>query len=357
MKRYQRQIILDEIGPAGQDSLAQARVLMIGAGGLGCPALQYLAAAGVGTIGIMDHDVVEESNLHRQTLYGQSSLGQNKALAAKDRLIDLNPDINIIAIPEKLDKENALEIFREYDMIIEGSDSLETRYLASDASLITGIPMVYGAIFRYEGQVSVFNLPEGPSYRCLFPKKPNGTTVPNCEETGVIGVLPGMIGTMMASEALKYLLNIGELLHGKLWCFNLLDNVISQFGITRNDQQIRSILDEGLQAGDYLPPGCSNQQISISELANLGEYVLVDVREEPEISPVYPNETRYLPLSGLDTSPYPATADRPAVFFCEKGKRSLKVAEHFTRLGHQCYSLKEGATELFNHLQLTIYEH
>lgn len=226
MSRYNRHIILSEIGQQGQDKISNAKVLVVGAGGLGCPILQYLTAAGIGTIGIIDFDVVDISNLQRQVLFGSSSLGQNKAEAAKQRLKDLNNTISIISYPKKLTYKNAITLFNQYDIIVDGTDNFETRYLVNDACIITNKPLVFGAIYKFEGQISVFNYKNGPSYRCLFPNPPNGT-VPNCSEIGVLGVLPAIIGSMQANEILKIILGIGNVLSGKLLCYNALTLQIS----------------------------------------------------------------------------------------------------------------------------------
>ena len=199
MSRYNRHIILSDVGQEGQDKLLSAKVLVVGAGGLGCPVLQYLVAAGIGKIGIIDFDVIEESNLQRQILFGASSLGLNKALAAKKRLEDLNPTITINAYPKKLTPNNVLEYFDNYDIIVDGTDNFSTRYLINDAAIIKNKPVVYGAIYKFEGQVSVFNHKNGPSYRCLFPTPPKEGSVANCTEVGVLGVLPGIIGGMQAN--------------------------------------------------------------------------------------------------------------------------------------------------------------
>ena len=222
MNRYNRHIILSEIGQIGQDKLTNAKVLVVGAGGLGCPILQYLAAAGIGTLGVIDFDVVDESNLQRQILFGTSSLKQNKAIAAKKRLEDLNDTITINAYPYQLDYQNALDLLIQYDIVVDGSDNFETRYLVNDACIITNKPLVFGAIYKFEGQLAVFNYENGPSYRCLFPNPPKKDSVPNCSEIGVLGVLPGIIGTMQANEVLKIILSIGNTLSGKLFCFNAL---------------------------------------------------------------------------------------------------------------------------------------
>ena len=203
MGRYDRHIMLKEVGHEGQLELSNAKVLIVGAGGLGCPILQYLTAAGVGTIGIIDFDVVEISNLQRQILFKTSDIGINKALAAKKQLQDLNPTITIEAYPERLTFKNALQLCPAYDVVVDGTDNFVTRYLINDAVVKTGKPLVYGAIFKFEGQLSVFNYQNGPSYRCLFPKPPKKGIIPNCNEVGVLGVLTGIIGTMKANEVKK----------------------------------------------------------------------------------------------------------------------------------------------------------
>lgn len=244
MSRYNRHIILPEIGKEGQDKISKAKVLVIGAGGLGCPIAQYLAAAGIGILGIIDFDVVDISNLQRQVLYGKSSLGKNKALAAKQRLEDLNDTITINAYAEKLTHKNAIELFSNYDIVVDGSDNFNTRYLVNDACIITNKPLVFGAIYKFEGQVSVFNYKNGPSYRCLFPNPPEEGAVPNCSEIGVLGVLPGIIGTMQANEVLKMVLELGDVLSGKLLCYNALTLQNSILKIQRSEEPIQSVLKE-----------------------------------------------------------------------------------------------------------------
>ena len=256
MNRYNRHIILSEIGQKGQDKLSKAKVLVVGAGGLGCPILQYLAAAGVGTIGIVDFDVVEVSNLQRQILFGSSSLGQNKAAAAKERLSDLNNSITINAYPEKLTFQNAIELFNQYDIIVDGTDNFETRYLINDACILTNKPLVFGAIYKFQGQVSVFNYNNGPTYRCAFPNKPKKDTVPNCSEVGVLGVLPGIIGTMQANEVLKIILGIGNVLSGKLLCYDALSAQSTILTVKRNDLEIQKVL---LNKNEFLKQELSNQ--------------------------------------------------------------------------------------------------
>ena len=242
MSRYNRHIILSEIGQAGQDKISNAKVLVIGAGGLGCPILQYLTAAGVGSIGIVDFDSVNISNLQRQVLFGTSTLGKNKAEAAKQRLEDLNDEISIVAYPKKLTHCNAVDLFHKYDIIVDGTDNFETRYLVNDACIISNKPLVFGAIYKFEGQVSIFNYKNGPSYRCIFPHPPEKGSIPNCSEVGVLGVLPGIIGAMQANEVIKIILELGNMLSGKLLCFNALTLQNSIIRISRSEKTIQSVL-------------------------------------------------------------------------------------------------------------------
>jgi len=331
--RYSRHILLDEIGKSGQEKLKLAKVLVIGAGGLGCPALQYLTAAGVGTIGVIDFDVVELSNLQRQVLFGEASLGQNKALAAKDRLIDLNPLISINAYPEKLGVENALELFEEYDMVLDGTDNFATRYLVNDACVITGKPLVYGAIYRFEGQVSVFNYQNGPTYRCLFPDPPSPGTVPNCSEIGVIGVLPGMIGTMQANEVIKIITGVGEVLSGKLLMMNALTTEFSTIRISRVESAVQEVLENKnkFKETDYefmcnASSGDIVNGITCSELKKrllLKEDIqLIDVREISEMPIVEELKGLQVPLGNILENAQQIDRDKPVVVYCRSGIRS-----------------------------------
>jgi len=220
MKRYSRQIILPEIGLIGQEKLAAAKVLVVGAGGLGCPVLQYLAAAGVGKIGIADGDVVSVSNLNRQVLYTNEDIGKAKVDCVKARLNAQNPEVEIAGYNTFLSEKNAREIIAQYDIVVDGTDQIPVRYLLNDVCVELGKPMVYGAIHKFEGQVSVFNFQGGPTYRDLFPEQPAAGSIPSCAENGVLGVLPGMIGLVQATEVLKIIVGFGEVFSGKLWLFN-----------------------------------------------------------------------------------------------------------------------------------------
>lgn len=220
-KRYKRHLVLDQIGEQGQIKLKEAKVLVVGAGGLGCPALQYLACAGIGTIGVIDGDEVDLSNLHRQVLFNDNDIGKNKALIAGKKLIALNPEIKVKTYSTYLDTKNAKEIISEFDIVLDGTDNFEAKYLINDITLELEIPLVYGAIYKLEGQVSVFNYQNGPCYRSLFPEIEG--SAPNCSEVGVLGILPGIIGLYQANEVIKICLGIGKVLSGVLLQTNLLD--------------------------------------------------------------------------------------------------------------------------------------
>lgn len=235
---YQRQIILPEIGLVGQQKLQQSRVLFVGAGGLACPALLYLAACGVGTIGIIDFDSIEPSNLHRQILYGQNDLGKLKALVAKDKLQTLHPNCEVIAYTNKLDDSNAISICKEYNLIIDASDNIETRYIIEDACKQLNLPWVFAAIHKFESQISVFNYGLCKTqYSDIFPKTKDKQVALNCAEAGVLGILPGIVGSLQANEALKIILQMGDVLSGTLLCYNALTNAFYSIKTQNNSPQ------------------------------------------------------------------------------------------------------------------------
>jgi molybdopterin/thiamine biosynthesis adenylyltransferase/rhodanese-related sulfurtransferase len=235
MQRYARHLILPEVGEEGQQKLLAGRVLLIGAGGLGCPTALYLAAAGVGTIGLVDADVVDKSNLQRQVLFGQSDVGRPKVEAARDRLLDLNPGIEVVAHHDLMTSHNAFDIMEGYDIIVNGCDNFPTRYLVNDAAVLTGKPVVDGSIFRFEGQATVYNPAEGgPCYRCLYPEPPPPGEVPSCAEGGVLGVLPGTVGLMQATEVVKLLIDAGDSLVGRLVLYDALDMKFRELKLKRN---------------------------------------------------------------------------------------------------------------------------
>ncbi|WP_082048519.1 HesA/MoeB/ThiF family protein [Neotamlana nanhaiensis] len=357
--RYNRHIILPEIRQIGQNKLSKAKVLVIGAGGLGCPILQYLAAAGVGTLGIIDFDVVELSNLQRQVLFGDSSLGKNKALAAKQPLQDLNNDIEIKSYPEALTYQNALQLFEQYDIIVDGSDNFETRYLVNDACIITNKPLVFGAIYKFEGQVSVFNYQNGPTYRCLFPNPPQKDAVPNCSEIGVLGVLPGIIGSIQANEVIKIITGIGEVLSGKLFCFNTLTNQSSTLKINKNEAIVNSVLEKSAAfTSQSIKLNCEVvNTVSFKSIINKKNIQIIDVREAHEQPKVDEFNVVSLPLSEIQNHLDQFKNHSENYLFCQSGTRSKRAVKLLNESGiTNCFSIEEGAQEIKNYANMRHYE-
>jgi adenylyltransferase/sulfurtransferase len=345
---YQRHLTLPEIGVEGQGKLKNGSVLVIGSGGLGCPALQYLAAAGVGRIGIVDFDVVEASNLHRQILFGYEALGRPKAEAAAERLKDLNPHVEIVPRVERFMVENALSLMEGYDVILDGSDNFPTRYLVNDACVMAGKPLAFGSIFKFEGQVSVFNFEGGPTYRCLFPECPNPKDVPNCAEIGVFGVLPGIVGSMQAIEVIKILTGVGEPLSGKLLVFDALSmrSQLISFSPDPANQTIEKLEEiqfecevpeeeeTSSEPSDDLDEDSKTEEdslkstISPAELHGLldddSAIQLIDVREEWEANICSLEGTTLIPLGELRRGyalPPTLDPDAPSVVYCKAGVR------------------------------------
>jgi len=355
MERYNRHIILSEIGQTGQNKLSKAKVLVVGAGGLGCPILQYLTAAGVGTIGIMDFDIVETSNLQRQVLFGTSSLGKNKAETAKSRLLDLNDTITINAYPERLTFQNAIDLFNQFDIIVDGTDNFETRYLINDACVICDKPLVFGAIYKFQGQVSVFNYDNGPSFRCAFPKKPKKDSVPNCSEVGVIGVLPGIIGSMQANEVLKIILGIGHVLTGKILFYDTLKNQTTILTVKKSEAEIQKVL---LNKNEFHKQQFENHcqvdepGISIKEILNKENIQFIDVREPHEQPKVEGIPVTRIPLGELENYLEKVSVDMEKVIFCQTGIRSKQAVSILKQNNiHDCFSIKDGALEINRYIK------
>ncbi|WP_298900475.1 HesA/MoeB/ThiF family protein [uncultured Psychroserpens sp.] len=357
MNRYSRHIILEEIGAHGQKKLNQAKVLVVGAGGLGCPVLQYLAAAGVGTIGIIDHDVVEESNLQRQILYGTSNLGQSKAIVAKQRLLDLNDTIIIEAFVEMLTHKNAISHFLNYDIIVDGTDNFATRYLINDAAVIANKPVVYGAIYKFEGQVSVFNYKNGPNYRCLFPNPPSKNDIPNCAEVGVLGVLPGIIGSMQANEVLKIILGFKNVLSGKLFCYN--SKTTKSFTISIEKQSNTKLKDI-----EKIKTNFQNQSIdqicdtivaktTIEDAIKKKNSLFIDVRESHELPKAEHLVHTNIPLSLLENELSSIDKTKTIILFCQSGIRSATAASIMLKHNFtNCYSLENGIEAIQNYFKI-----
>lgn len=338
--RYNRQMLMPEIGESGQEQLKKASVLIIGAGGLGAPILLYLTAAGVGHIGLVDADKIELSNLQRQVLFTTDDIGASKVHTAIKKLKSINPQVSFTAYETFIQSNNALDIIADYDIIIDGSDNLPTRYLVNDACFMAKKPLVYGAIFRFEGQVSLFNAAlengeRGPNYRDLFPTPPPPDMVPNCAEGGVLGMLPGVIGAMMAGEAIKYLLQTGKSLSGRLFVWDAHDFSTYELNIDRlNTNPLRGHPPEIQQLIDYeaFCNSKSHNDVSIpditpEELATLkekGEFVLIDVRETHEFKLVNIGGLS-IPLGEIVQRQHEIPKDKKIVCICKTGVRSKEA--------------------------------
>jgi molybdopterin/thiamine biosynthesis adenylyltransferase/rhodanese-related sulfurtransferase/molybdopterin converting factor small subunit len=356
--RYSRHLIMPEVGMDGQLKLKQARVLLVGSGGLGAPLALYLAAAGVGRLGLVDFDAVDFTNLQRQVLFGTADVGRPKLEAARQRLADLNPNIQVDTYEARLTSENALEILRDYDIIVDGTDNFPTRYLVNDASVLLGKPNVYGSIFRFEGQATVFGYPGGPCYRCLYPEPPPPGLVPSCAEGGVLGVLPGIIGSLQAMETLKLILGKGEPLVGRLVLFDALQMRFRELRLRRNPEcpvcgdhrTLTKLIDYeqfcGVR-GEEAPAAA----VQVPEMAprdlrarlERGENIFIlDVREPHEYQIC--NLGGYLvPLGDLPRRVHELDSSRTIVAHCRSGKRSAEAVEFLRKSGFaRVWNLKGG---------------
>lgn len=342
VERYKRHLLLDEVGPHGQERLLGSKVALIGAGGLGSPSALYLAAAGVGTLGLVDFDTVDASNLQRQILFGTSDVGRSKVDVARERLAALNPEVRVVAHEEKLEAANAERILREYDVVLDGTDTFPSRYLTNDVCVWLGRPLVYGSVMRFEGQVSVFDAKRGPCYRCLFPEPPPPELAPNCAEAGVLGVLPGVIGLLQSTEVIKLLLDQGEPLIGRLLVYDALAMSLREFSVPRDPDcpvcgsspTIHEPIDyEAFCASSSLPGRTEVPEISPPELqkrlAANEDLLLLDVRDlfEAEIASI--DAARLIPLSELEQriGELDDWRERPIVVHCHHGGRSRRACE------------------------------
>jgi molybdopterin/thiamine biosynthesis adenylyltransferase/rhodanese-related sulfurtransferase len=355
--RYGRHLLLPEVAIDGQRKLKAARVLIVGAGGLGSPAALYLAAAGVGTIGLVDFDLVEVTNLQRQLLYGTADVGRSKLDAARDRLQDANPNVKLELHATRLTAANALTIVREYDLVLDGTDNFATRYLVNDACVLLGKPNVYGSIFRFDGQASVFATEDGPCYRCLYPEPPPPGLVPSCAEGGVLGVLPGLVGTVQATEAIKLILGIGTPLVGRLLLVNALDAQFRSVTVRRNPTcpacatgEIRELIDYdqfcaasgGIGAGLDAVPQIEPRELAIRRAA--GEAIqLLDVREPHEWEIGHIDGARLIPLHRIQSAIATIDANAPVAVYCKGGTRSALAVRDLQEAGfHQVWSVSGG---------------
>jgi molybdopterin/thiamine biosynthesis adenylyltransferase/rhodanese-related sulfurtransferase/molybdopterin converting factor small subunit len=337
--RYSRHLILPDVGLEGQKKLKAARVLLVGAGGLGSPAALYLAAAGVGTLGIVDFDVVDKTNLQRQILHGTSAIGTPKLESAAARIHDLNPNVRVEPFETRLTSENALDIIREFDIVADGTDNFPTRYLVNDACVLLGKPNVYGSIFRFEGQASVFYAKQGPCYRCLYSEPPPPGLVPSCAEGGVLGVLPGIIGSIQAMETIKLILGVGEPLIGRLVLFDALKLQFRELKLAKDPDcpvcgghpTVTELIDYEAFCGIGAEPAYAGAEITAHELRDEWrrnpDLLVIDVRDPHEYAIVHMDGARFIPLSELPHRLGELDGHREIVTHCHHGARSLKALE------------------------------
>ncbi len=361
-RRYSRHIMLPEIGAAGQEKLKAARVLCLGAGGLGSPAALYLAAAGVGTLGLVDHDLVALSNLHRQLLHGTGDIGRPKTESARARLAEINPHVEVRLHACRFESGNAEEILRDYDLIVDGTDNFATRYLSNDVAVFARKPNVYGSIFRFDGQATVF-APHlgGPCYRCLFPEPPPPGEVPSCAEAGVLGVLPGIVGTIQATEAIKLILGIGESLIGRLIHFDALKMSFREFNLRRDPAcpvcgehpTITAPIDYEMFCQGAAPDLTSAiPQVAVSELAarmrSGRPFVLLDVREPFEWEMARIDGARLISLGELPGRWRELDREQDIFVMCHSGVRSERAAEFLRSAGFRKVSNVAGGIDAWS---------
>ena len=355
--RYSRHLLIPEVGMEGQRKLKAASILLVGTGGLGSPLALYLAAAGVGRIGVVDYDVVDDSNLQRQVIHDTSRVGALKVDSARQRMLDLNPHIQVDAYNEVFSAENAERIAEGYDILIDGTDNFPTRYLINDLCVLTGRPYVYGSIFRFEGQVSVFDARVGPCYRCLFPEPPPPGLVPSCAEGGVFGVLPGTVGTLQGTEAIKLILGIGEPLIGRLLLYDALDMTFQTVQLRKNPRckicgehpQVTHLIDYeqfcGVPArGSHVPPVPEITALELAERLRRGDPVrLLDVRDEVEGQISQLPGAQVIPVGELPMRLAELDPSAEWVLFCRTGVRSARAADVLIRAGYSSVrSLRGG---------------
>ncbi len=342
VRRYSRHLIIPDVAMAGQQRLMNAKVLCVGAGGLGSPALMYLAAAGVGTLGIVEFDTVDESNLQRQIIHGQSDIGKSKAISAKEKIAEINPNVKVIVHELRLDTDNVMEIFSQYDLIVDGTDNFATRYLVNDACVLLKKPYVWGSIYRFDGQASVFWAEYGPCYRCLYPEPPPPGMVPSCAEGGVLGVLCASIGSIQTTEAIKLIAGIGEPLIGQLMIYDALEMSYRKIKVRKDpkcplcgDKPTQTELLPDYEAfcgvlSDAAEVAVKDSTISVTELKskidNKENFFLIDVREPSEFEIVKIPGAVLIPKQGfLDGSALAGLPqDKPIILHCKSGVRSAE---------------------------------
>lgn len=356
LARYSRHLLLAEIGENGQNRLKSARVAIVGIGGLGCPAAIYLAAAGVGTLGLVDADRVDASNLQRQVLFTDEDVGRPKVYAARARLATLNPFVRTEAHHVRLVAGNALEVLRGYDLVIDATDNFPSRYLINDASVLLDVPNIHGSVLRFEGRVSVFGATDGPCYRCLFPLPPPPDTVPDCADAGVLGVLPGLVGVLQATEAIKWITGVGTGLSGRLLLIDALGSRFQTITVGRDPacpvcgtRVQRELIDYDAFCGTAQPAAAEVQSLSPVELAGRlrapEKVQLVDVREPWEWGIAHLPEARLVPMDQVHSLVSVLDPARETVLYCHHGARSLAAAQHLVSAGFSRVAHLDGGIE------------
>ena len=347
IQRFSRHLILPEVGMEGQIKLKDAKVLLVGTGGLGAPMGLYLAAAGIGTIGLVDFDVVDASNLQRQIIHGTKDIGRKKIDSAADRMLDINPNLKIVKHEVALTSENAREIVEQYDLVADGTDNFPTRYLVNDVCVLTGKPNVYGSIFRFEGQSSVFATEDGPCYRCLYPEPPPPGLVPSCAEGGVLGILPGVVGLIQATEVVKIILGIGQTLKGRLMLYDALNMKFRELKLRRNPDcpagkcsVIKELIDYKqfcgiVDAPPELAVAGELEPTEVKQMIDSGEdFILVDVREPHEYQIASISKATLIPLGQLPNRLSELPKDANIVCHCKSGVRSAKAVDLLKQSGY-----------------------
>ena len=358
--RYSRHLIMPEVGVEGQEKLKEASVLLIGTGGLGSPLCLYLSAAGVGRLGLVDFDVVDFTNLQRQVIHGTKDVGRPKLQSATDRIADINPEVQVDGYETRLTSENAMDILRNYDIVIDGTDNFPTRYLVNDACVLLGKPNVYGSIFRFEGQASVFDATRGPCYRCLYNEPPPPGLVPSCAEGGVLGILPGIIGLIQATEAIKLIIGKGTPLIGRFLRFDALEMKFQELKLRKDpncpicgeNPTIKELIDYNEFCGIQPTPEVEEDTAveitpeDLKDRLDRGEVLLVDVREPHEWDICHIEGARLIPLSEFTQRLHELDSASNIVLYCHKGQRSLRALRFLEKAGfRKLWNLKGGINE------------
>ncbi|MFW2553789.1 molybdopterin-synthase adenylyltransferase MoeB [Aliarcobacter butzleri] len=366
INRYSRHLILPEVGLEGQLKIKNSKVLVVGTGGLGAPVILYLAAAGVGTIGLIDFDTVDESNLQRQIIHSTKDVGRPKVDSATNSIKGINPNVEVIAYNDKLTSKNALEIIEKFDIVVDGTDNFQTRYLVNDSCVILKKPFVYGSIFRFEGQSSAFNAYDGPCYRCLYPEPPPAGLVPSCSEAGVIGVLPGIIGTIQANETIKLILGIGEVLKGRLLTFDALKMQFKELKLRKDDKcpvcSEHKVITELIDYEEFCGLKAAGEKVDIEEISILDLKNLINEKESLELIDVRPNSDFQIQhIEGSKNIPFAQLAHRvneietskKVVIVCKIGFLSKQAILELDKIGFKtkAYSLSGGITSWLNSLK------